>query len=120
MQDESDDRVIGIALRRSLIVIAIAACLAAVAYFGSRLLTAERPDTVEADVIAPRALDAGSESSPSPASFTDITRSSGISHVHVSGAYGESLLPETMGGGVAVLDFDNDGAVDLLFVSARP
>ncbi|HWN95157.1 MAG TPA: hypothetical protein VNT99_09000, partial [Methylomirabilota bacterium] len=41
--------------------------------------------------------------------FTDITAESGIKFSHVNGASGEKLLPETMGGGVAFLDFDNDG-----------
>jgi hypothetical protein len=50
--------------------------------------------------------------------FTDVTREAGIAFSHVNGAYGEKLLPETMGGGVAFLDFDNDGAQDLLFVNS--
>ncbi len=50
--------------------------------------------------------------------FADITRAAGITFSHVNGAYGEKLLPETMGGGVAFLDFDNDGAQDLLFVNS--
>src|SRR5262245_5004771 len=40
--------------------------------------------------------------------FTDITASSGINFKHINGAYGEKLLPETMGSGVAFFDFDND------------
>lgn len=50
--------------------------------------------------------------------FTDITAEAGIAFVHTNGAYGEKLLPETMGGGVAFLDFDNDGDQDLLFVNS--
>ena len=30
----------------------------------------------------------------------------------------DKLLPETMGGGVAFFDFDNDGAPDLLFINS--
>jgi enediyne biosynthesis protein E4 len=52
------------------------------------------------------------------ARFTDITTESGLKFAHVNGAHGEKLLPETMGGGVAFLDFDNDGAPDLLFVNS--
>jgi hypothetical protein len=54
----------------------------------------------------------------SPAKFTDVTREAGISFVHNNGAYGDKLLPETMGGGVAFLDFDNDGFQDLLFINS--
>ncbi len=52
--------------------------------------------------------------------FTDITAEAGIQFVHFNGATGEKLLPETMGGGVAFLDFDNDGDQDLLFINGRP
>lgn len=51
------------------------------------------------------------------AAFTDVTTASGISFIHNSGATGSKWLPETMGGGVAFLDFDGDGAPDLLFVN---
>ena len=51
------------------------------------------------------------------ARFTDVTASSGITFSHFNGAYGEKLLPETMGGGVAFFDFDGDGDQDLLFVN---
>lgn len=52
------------------------------------------------------------------ANFTDMTAESGIKFSHVNGATVEKLLPETMGGGVAFFDFDNDGAPDLLFVNS--
>jgi hypothetical protein len=52
--------------------------------------------------------------------FTDITKDAGIRFIHHSGATERKLLPETMGAGVAVLDFDNDGKPDLLFVNACP
>ena len=50
--------------------------------------------------------------------FTDITAAAGIKFVHNNGAYGDKLLPETMGGGVAFFDYDNDGHQDLLFVNS--
>jgi len=49
--------------------------------------------------------------------LVDITAAAGIKFTHYNGARGEKLLPETMGGGVAFLDFDNDGDQDLLFVN---
>lgn len=52
------------------------------------------------------------------APFTDITASAGINFVHHNGAYGDKLLPETMGGGVAFFDYDNDGDQDLLFINS--
>ena len=52
--------------------------------------------------------------------FTDVTAAAGIRFTHFSGATGSKLLPETMGSGVAVIDFDNDRRPDLLFVNSCP
>src|SRR5262245_2730502 len=52
--------------------------------------------------------------------FTDTTDGAGILFHHVSGATPNKLLPETMGSGVAVIDFDGDGWPDLFFVNSRP
>jgi enediyne biosynthesis protein E4 len=49
--------------------------------------------------------------------FQDITRQAGIDFVHNSGAFGKKYLPETMGPGVAFIDFDNDGWPDILLVN---
>jgi hypothetical protein len=51
--------------------------------------------------------------------FTDVTASSGITFQHVNGAAGHKLLPETMSGGVAIIDYDGDGKPDILLVNGR-
>ena len=58
------------------------------------------------------------ETTPPEAQFTDVTAAAGIDFVHTNGARGEKLLPETMGAGLAFLDFDTDGDQDLLLVNS--
>jgi enediyne biosynthesis protein E4 len=55
--------------------------------------------------------------SGSATQFEDVTRAAGIHFVHNSGAFGKKWLPETMGSGVAFLDYDNDSWQDILFVN---
>jgi hypothetical protein len=68
---------------------------------------------------AHEAISAPSSSAEIPAvTFTDVTVAANIHFSHHNGARGEKLLPETMGGGVAFFDFDNDDRQDLLFVNS--
>ena len=47
-----------------------------------------------------------------------MTKQAGIDFIHENGAYGDKLLPETMGGGCALFDFDDDGDADILLVNS--
>ena len=49
--------------------------------------------------------------------FADITRAAGIHFVHNSGAFGKKYLPETLGPGVAFIDYNNDGWQDIFIVN---
>ena len=53
-----------------------------------------------------------------PFRFTEIAQQSGIDFVHVSGATQDKHFPTAYGSGVAILDFDNDGRLDLYFATA--
>ena len=49
--------------------------------------------------------------------FTDITGPAGIIWKHTSGESNDRFLIETMGGGVAFVDFDHDGLLDIFLVT---
>jgi len=49
--------------------------------------------------------------------FQDATRSAGLNWTRMNGAFGKKWFPETMGGGGAFLDYDNDGWLDILLIN---
>jgi enediyne biosynthesis protein E4 len=51
----------------------------------------------------------------SPLLFSDVTAQSGINFRHAASKTSFKYLLETMGGGVAIFDFDNDGRMDIFF-----
>jgi hypothetical protein len=57
-----------------------------------------------------------SKSQPS-ITFRDITQQSGLRFLHNNAAFGKKYLPETMGPGVAFIDYDNDGWPDIFLVN---
>ena len=57
---------------------------------------------------------------PIPVRFTDIRESAGITFLQDSTQTEEKLYLETMGTGVAWLDYDQDGLMDLYFVQSGP
>jgi hypothetical protein len=112
-----DDTIIGQALKWSLIVLG-----AAVLLVGGMWLVLQRkppaPIVEEATQVEPQRIADAIHVPPPSVRFTNATRDIGVDFVHQNGAYGERLLPETMGGGVAFLDYNNDGLQDLLFVNS--
>ena len=57
---------------------------------------------------------------PAPATsplFEDVTANSCIRFKHESSRTSQKYLPESMGAGVAMFDYDNDGWLDLFFVN---
>jgi hypothetical protein len=80
----------------------------------------EAPAPTVAEPVAPVApAEIPMEALPN-VKFVDITEPAGITFVHRNYALGEKLLPETMGAGVAFLDYDGDGDPDLLLLNSAP
>ena len=65
-----------------------------------------------------RGPEPGSATSTGGAWFEEIAARAGITFVHTSGHTTKHLLPEIMGGGAALFDFDNDGFLDLYLVQS--
>jgi hypothetical protein len=55
-----------------------------------------------------------------PIRFDDVTAASGIDFIHFDPATPMHYIHETIGSGVAWIDYDNDGWPDLFFVQAGP
>lgn len=113
----TDDAVIGRALRGSLVGL-----LLIVLGFGVGLWMRSRPQPKPvpkvSEYVGPAKRQTTKVELPKVA-FTDVTTASGIAFQHITGSYGDKLLPETMGGGCAVLDYDRDGDPDLFFVNSN-
>jgi hypothetical protein len=75
--------------------------------------------TLPFSLAAAAALAAGQAPSgqPGKAAFRDVTREAGITFQHHA-APEKKYIVESMSGGVATLDFDNDGLLDIYFVDS--
>ena len=117
-EDVQDDAVIGTAFRASLIF----AMLMGIPIIGFliylNLQKKEVENTEVTEVITPDIREIAEETIPD-LKLTDVSEICGIDFQHNSGRYGDKLLPETMGSGVAVLDYNGDGHLDLFFVNSQ-
>src|SRR5688572_29104061 len=107
-----DDAVIGRAFRWSFALVILIAFGAGTAWWLSkRKPPAAAPKVTQ--ISAPAAAAKSAVDIPN-APFTRLN----LPFTHNNGAYGDKLLPETMGSGAAFLDFDGDGDQDLLLVNS--
>lgn len=118
-EEERDEAVIGVAIRYSIIVVVLLLLLLGVTfvvfYFRKPQETTFAPEPVSLPTLRTEAA----QKLPQIL-MTDVTEQAGIRFTHINGAVGEKLLPETMGGGCAFLDYNNDGAPDILLVNSKP
>ena len=114
--EEQDDAVIGQAFKWSVAVIVVVLLLAATAAY---VLSRPKPAEVitASELVAPEERVRPQAQAPTTP-FVDIASTAGITFKHENGAYGDKLLPETMGGGCAFLDYDNDNDQDILLVNS--
>lgn len=69
-------------------------------------------------VSSPPSMSAVQPRPSGPIRFVDATQTAGIHFRHNNGAFGKKYLPETMGSGICILDYDDDGWQDILFVNS--
>jgi len=72
-----------------------------------------------AGVLAPlhSSLPSAEQATSRPAWFVDVTSSRGVHFQYLASHTSRKYLPETMGAGVALFDYDNDGRLDLFLVN---
>ncbi|HET9219931.1 MAG TPA: VCBS repeat-containing protein, partial [Terriglobia bacterium] len=51
--------------------------------------------------------------------YVDVTKAAGLTYRHNSGATGKKYMPETLGPGVAFVDYNGDGWQDLFFTNGK-
>ena len=115
---KAKDATIGRVFRRSLVVIAAVLIVAVFSFYVVNRLENTDEGFVEQTVVAPNIREETTEIQVPLVHFEEITEQANIDFEHVNGAYGDKLLPETMGGGIAFLDYDNDGDQDLLLINS--
>ncbi len=90
---------------------AVLCCLLA-----SRAVAQTAPKPAHTDVGATQSVG----SSPDAAKFTDVTSALNINFEYVASHTSRKYLIETMGSGVALFDYDNDGRLDIFVVNGAP
>ncbi|MGB7191603.1 MAG: VCBS repeat-containing protein, partial [Acidobacteriaceae bacterium] len=71
-------------------------------------------------VFAQRSAPSKSNAADHAATFVDITATSGVHFLGRASHTSKKYLPETMGSGVALFDYDNDGRLDIFLTNGAP
>jgi hypothetical protein len=101
-----------LAFRSSIWVLAAGACL-----LGAALLLAAATPPQGRRQASPAARPAKKTSPASGLAFADVTRAAGIDFHLTCGSVEKRYIMESMCGGIAVFDYDNDGWMDIYLVN---
>ena len=111
---QGNDQVIADFFKKSLVVIVGVSIVLLIIVFVKNI-DSKKDLANEQTYQAPAQLDKNIE--PPSTEFLEEAKQRGINFKHENGAIGNKMLPETMGSGVAFLDYDNDGDQDLIFAN---
>ncbi|VAW34666.1 FIG00693527: hypothetical protein [hydrothermal vent metagenome] len=110
---QTNDQVIADFFKKSILIAAIIAVIAGAIY----ILNQDNEQVVIAEKTYQAPTQLNKQVQPPATKFVEQGKLRGIDFIHENGATGERMLPETMGSGVAFIDFDNDGDQDLVFAN---
>ena len=84
------------------------------------LLAGVTPWLILLPALATFAQRSSQEDASSATKFSDITSRAGVNFRYLSSHTSKKYLPETMGAGVALFDYDDDGRLDIFVVNGAP
>ena len=118
---KGDDQIIGRAFNYSILFIGVILLLVGSIFFLNRdpQQTTVSDSAPAAPALSENMLAAPAEPLPTRPQFINITKASGIDFMHINGAQGDRMLPETMGGGVTFFDYDQDDDQDILLINSN-
>ena len=101
--------------------VAVVACITAAIVAFKVFRPTPTPEAGSSEPVAPPSPPPSSQAGPvAGVRFRDVADAAGVDFVHESGARGAKLLPECLGGGVAIVDLDGDARLDLVFTQGQP
>src|SRR5260370_39008397 len=85
-----------------------------------RFLSGVMAGVLSLGTFALQSSDAPGLQKPTPSGFVAITSARVARFQYLASHTSRKYLPETMGAGVALFDYDNDGRLDVFFVTGAP